>query len=61
MQYIHGRTYEGDWLNDMRHGRGFEKHANGDTYTGDFRNGKPEGHGIREWVQKAEVYDGEWR
>lgn len=28
MIYANGRRYEGNWFNDVRHGRGFEKHPN---------------------------------
>lgn len=34
MKYKSGRLYEGDWLNDLRHGRGYEKYANGNVYLG---------------------------
>ena len=30
--YKNGRVYEGEWLNDKRQGRGFERFANGNTY-----------------------------
>ena len=32
MLYISGRKYEGGWSNDIRHGRGFERHPNNNTY-----------------------------
>ncbi len=34
MIYQNGRKYEGNWANDLREGRGFEKHNNGNIYTG---------------------------
>lgn len=32
MRYRSGRVFEGDWDDDVRHGRGFEKYVNGNTY-----------------------------
>ena len=32
MKYKNGRQYEGDWVDDLRDGRGFERYANGSTY-----------------------------
>lgn len=61
MCYIHGRIYEGEWKNDMRSGRGYERHQNGDTYSGQFLLGKPHGHGVRRWAGSGQVYDGEWK
>jgi hypothetical protein len=34
MRYLNGRQYEGPWLNDKRHGRGFEKFSQGNSYCG---------------------------
>jgi hypothetical protein len=34
MRYKNGRQYEGDWANDMRDGRGFERYPNGNSYYG---------------------------
>jgi hypothetical protein len=34
MIYANGRRYEGYWENDIRHGRGYERHANGNIYIG---------------------------
>jgi hypothetical protein len=34
MVYNTGRRFEGTWLDDLRHGRGFERHPNGNYYQG---------------------------
>ncbi len=34
MIYQTGRRYEGTWIDDVRHGRGFERHPNGNFYQG---------------------------
>ena len=36
MKYKCGRAYEGDWKNDVRHGRGYEKYENMNVYIGQF-------------------------
>lgn len=36
MKYKSGRVYEGDWLTDLRDGRGYERYQNGNVYLGDF-------------------------
>ena len=46
MLYNSGRKYEGEWKDDLRDGRGFERHTNQNTYIGDFKDGKAHGHGI---------------
>jgi hypothetical protein len=33
-----GDSYEGDFVNGVRHGKGLYKWANGDTFTGDFKD-----------------------
>jgi hypothetical protein len=40
MFYFNGRRYEGDWLKDLRQGRGYEIHPNGNIYVGRFLEGK---------------------
>ena len=60
MRYINGRTFEGGWLNDMRHGKGYERYQNGNVYEGEFIEGKAEGKGVYKW-SNGEVYDGEWK
>ena len=34
MIYANGRRYEGDWMNDLRHGRGYERHPNNNIFIG---------------------------
>lgn len=59
MVYRKNRVYEGQWLCDLRHGKGYERYSNGNTYEGNFANGKAEGKGVYHWAN-GEVYDGEW-
>ena len=34
--YEIGRVYEGHWLDDKRHGKGYERFSNGNQYLGDY-------------------------
>ena len=36
MLYDSGRIYEGKWVDDKRHGKGFERFLTGSTFLGDF-------------------------
>ncbi len=36
--YVSGNIYEGDWVNDVRHGKGTFTYANGQTKTGYWQN-----------------------
>jgi len=58
MKYTSNRVYEGDWKNDIRTGKGFERYTN-NTYVGEFKKSKPWGKGVYKW-SNGEVYDGEW-
>ncbi|CDW85222.1 UNKNOWN [Stylonychia lemnae] len=59
MLYTSGRRFEGQWENDLRCIRGYERHSNGNIYQGEFREGKANGHGIQTWAN-GEKYDGQW-
>lgn len=58
MKYKSGRVYEGDWINDLRHGKGYERYQNQNLYIGDFHTGKAHGKGHYTWIQLGQVYDG---
>ena len=45
LDYENGDRYEGDVVNDLRHGKGRHACANGDTYDGGWRFDKRDGHG----------------
>ena len=59
MVYANGRRYEGNWKDDVRHGRGYERHANQNVYIGEFFEGKVQGHGQFKWAN-GEEFDGQW-
>lgn len=41
-----GRIYEGDYLNDKKHGKGLFKWSDGREYNGYWKNGKQHGEGL---------------
>ena len=43
MSYISKDIYEGEWLDDKKHGRGFVIYSNGAKYDGNFVGGRKEG------------------
>jgi hypothetical protein len=47
-----GGSYEGDWRDDKRNGRGIMTLADGGRYAGDYLNGKQHGRGIMTWANK---------
>ncbi|CAD8075849.1 unnamed protein product [Paramecium primaurelia] len=55
-----GRTYEGQFENDRKHGSGFERFPDGASYNGTYINGKPDGVGKFLWAN-GEVYEGGWQ
>lgn len=52
--------YEGEWLNNARHGRGRYTWANGDQYEGEFKNGMRDGKGTYTF-STGESYVGDWK
>ena len=49
MYYANGDIYEGEWLDDMRHGKGMLRLANTNRYEGEWKNNKMCGNGIFTW------------
>ena len=54
-----GRSYEGQFENDRKHGLGFERFADCAIYDGMYINGKPEGMGKFLWAN-GESFEGNW-
>ena len=62
IRYENGRRqYEGEWFNDLREGRGFERYSNNNSYFGGFSQGKAHGHGVWKSADGGDSYIGEWR
>lgn len=53
-------TYEGEWVDDMMHGKGSFHFASGAMYQGEWFENKFHGYGLYRWADGA-VYTGEWR
>lgn len=58
--YISGESkYEGEFRNDLKHGKGKFEWPNGDTYEGDYRYGMRDGVGVLK--TREEKYEGQFR
>lgn len=57
--YRNGNSYEGDWVDGRRHGRGVFKHASGASYQGEYRDGKKCGTGQYRYPG-GDLYVGEY-
>jgi hypothetical protein len=53
-----GNIYEGEWLDDKKHGKGKMDFANGYKYTGDWVNDMATGEGIFIW-NNGDQYEGQ--
>ena len=52
-------SYQGQWLDNKRHGHGCCKYKNGERYDGEWEDGKRHGLGVQTWPN-GDVYDGDW-
>ena len=59
LEWLQAERYEGDWSNDVRHGRGALELVNGEVYTGQWRSGQRNGHGELA-ASLGETYSGKW-
>jgi len=58
--YVNGATYEGEWKDGKRHGKGiFIPADGGDVYDGQWKNGKREGKG-RFKFQNGDEFEGDY-
>jgi len=55
-----GDSYEGNYIDDKKHGLGTYKWATGNWYQGNFVYDKREGYGEMHW-KDGTVYKGEWK
>src|SRR5690606_13006668 len=58
--YSNGDIYEGEFKNNLIHGRGIFKWDNGDIYEGDFKRGKKDGKGEFLWIN-GDSYRGDFK
>ena len=46
--------YEGEWLNDQKHGHGEEHYTDGGRFSGGFEEGRKSGEGTFRWPDGSE-------
>ena len=39
-------TYDGEWMQGLKHGNGMWQGSNGDTYIGEWKHSKAHGYGV---------------
>jgi hypothetical protein len=57
--YKNGDIYNGQTLNDKKHGQGIMNYKNGDIYDGNWNNNKRHDQGIMNYVNN-DTYSGNW-
>jgi hypothetical protein len=53
-------SYDGEWKNNKRHGKGLLKYYTGEEYDGDWKNNQRHGSG-KHTCANGDVYSGEWK
>eukprot|EP01084_Bolivina_argentea_P016344 30593_1 len=54
------KQYEGEWKNDLKHGKGTFYYKNGDKFEGMFHENVKCGHGIM-YYSNGDKYEGDWK
>ena len=54
------KQYEGEWMDDMKHGKGTFYYKNGNKYSGQFSNNLRNGYGIM-YYSNGDKYEGDWK
>ena len=58
---VKDENYLGEWLNNKKHGKGYEYYKNGNIkYKGEFFNDKYEGNG-KYYFENGNYYEGNWK
>ncbi len=52
--------YDGDWVNNVRHGFGVRQYASGNIYEGMWFNNMRHGEGTMQWIDQNQMYSGQW-
>ena len=64
MKWASGSSYDGDWVDNKKHGFGVYKLSNGEIYVGEWKFGKRHGKGVNTWgsgsAWAGDSYDGDW-
>ena len=57
MIYRNGNMYEGDFLDEKRHGKGTHFHLCGSKYEGEWKDDLPHGNGV-ETLMNGDIFTG---
>ena len=52
--------YDGDWVNNVRHGWGTRQYPTGNLYQGMWFNNVRHGEGTMKWMDRDQIYSGQW-
>lgn len=52
--------YEGDWVENSRHGWGTRRYPSGNIYQGMWFNNMRHGEGNMRWLDRDQMYNGQW-
>lgn len=52
--------YDGDWVNNVKHGWGTRQYPTGNAYQGMWFNNVRHGEGTMKWHDKNQIYTGNW-
>ena len=52
--------YDGDWVNNVRHGWGTRQYPTGNLYQGMWFNNVRHGEGTMKWNDRDQIYSGQW-
>jgi hypothetical protein len=55
-QFVSGSKYQGDWVDNKKHGFGVQITSNGNKYEGEFKYDKPDGNGTLWVLQKDKSF-----
>lgn len=56
-----GRSYyDGDWINNVKHGWGTRQYPSGNIYQGMWFNNIRHGEGTMKWLDRNQMYTGNW-
>ena len=53
--------YDGDWVNNVKHGFGTRQYASQNLYEGMWFNNMRHGEGTMRWLDRNQMYSGQWQ
>ena len=52
--------FEGDWVENLKHGWGTRRYPSGNIYQGMWFNNMRHGEGNMRWLDRDQMYNGQW-